>query len=447
VVGALVTLGSTASTGKRTTVTNETGSFHFAAVAPGNYTIAIVADGFAPWTAASVVVREGENPPVTSAVLQVASASTKLDVGLSPKELAVEQLKTEEKQRLLGVFPNYFVTYDPNAAPLNAAQKFQLGWKTILDPTTILSSAIAAGIEQARNSYHEFGQGMEGYGKRFGAQYADAVNGVIIGGVIMQTVFHQDPRYFYKGTGSFRSRALYAIATAFVRKGDNGRWQPDYSDVLGSLAAGEISTLYYPASSRTGLRLFHRRKTRAGKVTIAHTNSSAPPTAMPTMRKGNSSSQISGYKISATSASGQQKNSTTHHTRNVSTALHRAECGFRVLHILEQRDDFADPGHLQDFADRALASARNSCPPRLASDLWSSTTKAKPVESMYGTALKSTNRLGDSDFLQGIPRGHKFGVGAGYEPALEAQDANAVTNLRFQPHTHSGNFLLYLVVH
>jgi len=161
VVGALVTLGSTASTGKRTTVTNETGSFHFAAVAPGNYTITIVADGFAPWTAASVVVRAGENPAVTSAVLQVASASIELDVGLSPKELAVEQLKAEEKQRLLGVFPHYFVTYDPNAAPLNAAQKFQLGWKTVLDPITILSSAIAAGIQQARNSYHEFGQGME----------------------------------------------------------------------------------------------------------------------------------------------------------------------------------------------------------------------------------------------------------------------------------------------
>ena len=166
-------------------------------------------------------------------------------------------MKAEEKQRLLGVFPHYFVTYDPNAAPLNAAQKFQLGWKTVLDPITILSSAIGAGIQQARNSYHEFGQGMEGYGKRFGAQYADGVNGVIIGGVIMQAVFHQDPRYFYKGTGSVRSRALYAIATAFVRKGDRGHWQPDYSDVLGSLAAGEISTLYYPASSRAGLRLFH----------------------------------------------------------------------------------------------------------------------------------------------------------------------------------------------
>jgi len=112
-------------------------------------------------------------------------------------------------------------------------------------------------IQQARNSYHEFGQGTEGYAKRFGAQYADDVNGVIIGHVLTQVVFHQDPRYFYKGKGTFRSRVLYAFATAFVCKGDNGHWQPDYSDVIGGLAAGEISTLHYPASSRTGLRLFH----------------------------------------------------------------------------------------------------------------------------------------------------------------------------------------------
>lgn len=257
VVGALVTLGSTASAGQHTTVTNNAGSFDFAGVEPGNYTIMIAADGFAPWTAAHVVAGAGGNPPVLAAVLQVASASTRVDVGLSQKELAVQQVKAEEKQRLLGVFPHYFVSYEPNPAPLSVVQKFQLGWKTMLDPITLLSSGIAAGIQQARNSYHEFGQGMQGYGKRFGAQYADEVNGVIIGGVLMQSVFHQDPRYFYKGTGSVRSRALYAVATAFVRKGDNGHWQPDYSDVLGSLAAGEISTLYYPASSRTGLRLFH----------------------------------------------------------------------------------------------------------------------------------------------------------------------------------------------
>jgi len=169
----------------------------------------------------------------------------------------MEQTKAEEKQRLLGVFPNFFVSYEPNAAPLTATQKFQLGWKTIIDPVVLLDAGISAGIEQWRHTYREFGQGLEGYGKLFGAQYADGVNGVIIGHVLTQAVFHQDPRYFYKGTGGFRRRFLYAMATAFVCKGDNGHWQPDYSDAIGGLASGEISTLYYPASSRTGLRLFH----------------------------------------------------------------------------------------------------------------------------------------------------------------------------------------------
>jgi hypothetical protein len=98
---------------------------------------------------------------------------------------------------------------------------------------------------------------MEGYWKRFGANYADRVDGVLIGHVVTQAVFRQDPRYFYKGKGSFGSRALYAIATAFVSKGDNGHWQPAYADVLGGMASYELSTLYRPGTSRPGLRLFH----------------------------------------------------------------------------------------------------------------------------------------------------------------------------------------------
>jgi hypothetical protein len=257
VTAAVVTLETAASTGQRTTITDEAGSFHFSAVQPGTYTITIDAGGFAVWKAPNVVVVSGENQPLPPAVLQVAPASSKVDVGLSQRELAAEQLKAEEKQRLLGIFPHFFVAYEPNPAPLTAAQKFHLGWKTIIDPVRLLGTGIAAGIQQERNTYREFGQGTEGYAKRFGAQYADRVSGTLIGHVLTQSVFHQDPRYFYKGTGSFRSRALYAIATAFVCKGDNGHWQPDYSDVLGGLASGEISTLYYPHSSRTELRLFH----------------------------------------------------------------------------------------------------------------------------------------------------------------------------------------------
>jgi len=187
----------------------------------------------------------------------LAPTSTEVDVSLPPHELAAEQIKAEEKQRVLGVFPNFFVTYEPNAVSLTAKQKFELGWKTFFDPVPILFSGVGAGIQQARKSYPEYGQGMEGFAKRFGANYADRVDDVLIGHVVMQSVFHQDPRYFYKGVGSFGSRALYAIATAFVAKGDNGHWQPAYSDVLGGMGSYGISTLYRPGTSRPGLRLEH----------------------------------------------------------------------------------------------------------------------------------------------------------------------------------------------
>ena len=80
----------------------------------------------------------------------------------------------------------------------------------------------------------------------------DAANGIIIGGVLMQVVFHQDPRYFYKGTGNVRSRFLYAVATAFVCKGDNGHWQANYSGLIGGLAASGISNIYYAPRDRDG---------------------------------------------------------------------------------------------------------------------------------------------------------------------------------------------------
>jgi hypothetical protein len=250
VARAIVTLETSASTSQRTAITDQAGSFGFVAVEPGNYKITITAAGFAVWTTTNVAVGSGEEHPLLSAVLQVAAASSSVNVILPQRELAAEQLKAEEKQRLLGVLPDFFVSYDPNAAPLTAAQKFQLGWKTITDPVALIGTGIAAGVQQRRNDYPEFGQGVEGYAKRFGAQYANRVSGVLVERVFMQSVFHQDPRYFYKGTGSVGSRALYAIGTAFVRKGDNGHWQPDYTDVLGGLAAGELSTLYYPSSSR-----------------------------------------------------------------------------------------------------------------------------------------------------------------------------------------------------
>ena len=112
-----------------------------------------------------------------------------------------------------------------------------------------------AGLQQADNTFSGYGQGAQGYGKALWSGYADNFIGTMLGGAILPAVFKQDPRYFYKGTGTTRSRILYAIANAVVCKGDNGHWQFDYSGIGGSLAAGGISNLYYPASSRDGVTL------------------------------------------------------------------------------------------------------------------------------------------------------------------------------------------------
>ena len=255
VAGAIVTLETAAGAGQRTTATDQAGAFHFGDVAAGSYNVTVAAGGFAVWTA-NVTAGVLNQAPV-AAVLHVAPVTSTVEVTLPPKELAAEQLKSEEKQRVLGVFPHFLVTYDPNAAPLTAGQKFHLGFKTLVDPVTLLGTGIDAGIQQAQNKYPEFGQGVEGYAKRFGARYTSHLSGVMIHHVILQAVFHQDPRYFYKDTGSFRSRVWYSIWTAFMCKGDNGRWQPDYSDVIGGAAASQVSRLYYPYTSRPWLRLFH----------------------------------------------------------------------------------------------------------------------------------------------------------------------------------------------
>ena len=239
---------------KQEAFSGSNGQFSFANVAPGAFELVVTAAGFAPQTL-SGNLDAGEIDNVPEIVLPVASNVTAVVVGLPQTEVAEEQIKIEEQQRVLGILPNFYVSYIPNAAPLNSKQKFKLAWKTVMDPFTLVFVGGAAGVEQAQNHFAEYGQGAQGYGKRFGAGYADAFAGTFIGGAIFPSLLKQDPRYFYKGTGSTRSRALYAIANALICKGDNKRWQANYSNILGNLAAGGVSNLYYPAQDRNGLGL------------------------------------------------------------------------------------------------------------------------------------------------------------------------------------------------
>jgi hypothetical protein len=225
------------------------GQYSFANIAPGPFQLSIAAEGFATKTS-SGVLHSGENFVVPQITLALTTEVTEVRVEFSPIEIAQEQIRDEEKQRVLGFIPNFYVSYIPNAAPLNTRQKFELAWKSTLDPVTFAITGGIAGIQQANDQFSGYGQGAQGYAKRYGASYADLVTNTFIAGAILPSLLKQDPRYFYKGTGSKRSRFLYAIANSVICKGDNGHWQANYSAIIGGLAAGGISNLYYPSSDR-----------------------------------------------------------------------------------------------------------------------------------------------------------------------------------------------------
>lgn len=245
VVGARATISRGDQSPSQEMLTGDDGQFSFANIAVGPFQLTITAAGFATRTF-SGTVRPGETSVVPQITLPLATNVTEVQVVLSQTEVAEEQIKEQEKQRVLGIIPNFYVTYIPDAAPLNSKQKFKLAWRSTVDPVTFVVTGAVAGIEQSQDEFNGFGQGAAGYGKRYGAVYADTVIGTFIGSAILPSLLKQDPRYFYKGSGSKRSRILYAMANAVICKGDNGRWQPNYSGIVGGFAAAGISTLYYP---------------------------------------------------------------------------------------------------------------------------------------------------------------------------------------------------------
>ncbi len=179
------------------------------------------------------------------------------------REQAARDVQAQKKQRILGVMPEFNTTNNQNAPPLSAGQKFDLAFHSATDPWQFFLAGVDSGIGQAQNSFPGYGQGWKGYGKRFGAAYLDSFDGTMIGNAMFPALLHQDPRYFRKGTGTFWHRFFYAASSTVRCKGDNGKWEWNYSNVSGNLVAGAISNVYYPPSDR-GLGLTFER---AGTVT------------------------------------------------------------------------------------------------------------------------------------------------------------------------------------
>jgi len=234
---------------RHTTVANDNGMFSFDDLKPGiPYQVKISANGFVDWTS-SVTLSPGQFYLLTGSALPIAGGVTSVTVTVSREEIALEQVKIEEHQRVLGFIPNFYVVYDRNPVPLTTKLKFELAMKVSLDPVTWGGVAFMAGIDQAANT-PDFVQGMKGYGQRVGAIAADGLSDILIGGAILPSLLHQDPRYYYQGTGTTKSRTIHALSFPFICKGDNGRWQPNYSSLGGNLASSALSNAYYPDSNR-----------------------------------------------------------------------------------------------------------------------------------------------------------------------------------------------------
>ena len=239
-----------------TAVTKDDGGFAFNQAPAGvAYQITVTAEGFADWNS-SITVEPGQSQTLAEIKLRILAVQRAVTVSYSSKEVAAQQLKAEEQQRVLRFIPNMYVVYEPHPEPLTTSMKFHMAYKDLTHPVFFFRTAAWAGIQQARNNPDEWRQGAEGYGKRLGAGFVDGVSGSLISNAILPSLLHQDPRYFYQGTGTKKSRALHAMLAPVICKGDNGAWQPNYSQWGGSLIGYSLSTVYYPSSDRTAGHVF-----------------------------------------------------------------------------------------------------------------------------------------------------------------------------------------------
>ncbi len=284
---ARITLENVNDKTLRTTESSGNGAFSFPTVAPGKYLIRITAPGFASWKIEDIVINFGENlilPPVVLGVMK--SIKSTVDA-ITQEDLAEEQISAEAKQRIIGILPNFYVSYVSNAAPLTRKQKFKLALKVTVDPVTFLTTGVTAGIEQWQGDFAGYGQGFSGYARRYGATYGDRVTSTFFGAALLPSLLHQDPRYFYKGKGKIINRALYAISTVVICKGeqtDTGNPTTPTSSATSPPAASQASTI--PTA----------RSTTPRSRSTTSSSASAQALSEPSSRSSSSSTSPTAYR-------------------------------------------------------------------------------------------------------------------------------------------------------
>jgi hypothetical protein len=266
--GANITLKPQSGGEARVLQSGTDGQFVFNALPPGSYSLSVTGQSLSKYTASNINLEPGVVRILPTIKLAIQAASTSITVTADKEQLAEEQVQIAVQQRVLSVIPNFYTTYDWNAPPMKAKQKFKLSAHAIFDPTAFVIIAGVAGAEQYKDVYPGFGGGWEGYGKRYGATFANHVSDEFFAHALYPSLFHQDPRYFYKGKGSVSSRAMYAVSQSVIARGDDGRWKPNYSSILGKFTSGALSNLYFPESDRGAHLVFFNALVEIGSDAV-----------------------------------------------------------------------------------------------------------------------------------------------------------------------------------
>jgi hypothetical protein len=226
------------------------GEFTFSGVPAGSYRVRVDAMGFATFLSQEFALTAQQAYVVPDISLMVAAVGTEVTVRPT-KVIAAEQIKAQEQQRLFGVVPNFYVSYVPDAAPLTSSQKLTLATHDTFDWMSLVSVTTGAGIEHAANAHASYGSGSAGYAKRWASLAADNISDDLLSHYVFASLLHQDPRYFYQGTGTKKSRLYHALSSALVARSDSGAMMPNYAYLLGDVSSAALSNAYYPRADRT----------------------------------------------------------------------------------------------------------------------------------------------------------------------------------------------------
>jgi len=209
-----------------------------------------------------------ELPSLPLAPLDISSleimAPVPLDRGNEPQETAIprqpapQQNKAQQEQsgtsrdRILWTLPNFLTVENADKIPpLTSGQKFRVVARGVFDPFEFVLIGFVAGLGQAGDSNPSYGQGAQGYAKRYGTAYADNAIENFMASAVFPSVLHQDPRYYQLGDGGFFRRTAHAVGRVVVTRSDSGKTQVNYSELLGGATAATISTYtYHPESER-----------------------------------------------------------------------------------------------------------------------------------------------------------------------------------------------------